>query len=358
MTMAHSVFRRARWGVLGTVALFGCGCGIDPGSVPIPLPTTAEPTYTVRIELASALNLPAKAKVIANGTRVGTVARVAVVDPGAAEPGAGGHVVVYADIAKSVRLPADSTAELRQTTLLGDMHLALAFPAGDAAPALGDGGLLPLRQSRRPIQIEDTLAGLATFLEGGAVHQLQDIVNRFNTILPPTPQETARLANTVGADTMDLARNLDEVDALLNGFTADSQVMRDQIDVLATMLTEQEVQHITDAVSSIVGVIGVLGALGSVAHALLWLAPIADAGDKAAEAFVPLLFTSRPLDLDAPSNLNALVAWLRDKVIPFVEHGPKVNITRAAVTAAGAPVSADDQVGRIIDSLRMIGVVR
>lgn len=65
------------------------------------------------------------------------------------------------------------------------------------------------------------------------------------------------------------------------------------------------------------------------------------------------------MDLNAPSNLNALVALLRDKIIPFAGHGPKVNIVGATVSDTNAPaVSDDDQVQRILQTLRMIGAVR
>lgn len=348
--------RLLRWPVFATVAALSvAGCSLDPAALPVPGDLTTGPGYRIRIEMSSALNLPGRAKVIANGTRVGTVERVEVSEP----PDHGtGHVVIHARIDAGARLPAGTTAALRQNTLLGDMHVALTYPSDDTRTPLADGATIALSRTEPPMQIEDTLAGLATFFQGGTVQRLQDIVDRLNTILPADPRESARLAQTVGADTMDLAHHLDEVDQLLDGLTADSKVMRDQSPTLAKLLTGPEVEHVTDAVTSIVGVIGVLGSMGRVAHALQWLAPIAAAGDAAAEAFLPLVFTDRPLDLDAPSNLNMLVGWVRDRLIPYVEHGPKVDIRHLTVTPSGGRISTEDQVARIIDTLRMMGAVR
>jgi phospholipid/cholesterol/gamma-HCH transport system substrate-binding protein len=66
------------------------------------------------------------------------------------------------------------------------------------------------------------------------------------------------------------------------------------------------------------------------------------------------------LDLQAPSNLNKLVALIREKVIPFADHGPKVNIVGVDIegSPAVAELSNEGQVDRIIDTLRMIGAVR
>ncbi|MEU2031139.1 hypothetical protein [Nocardia amamiensis] len=95
--------------------------------------------------------------------------------------------------------------------------------------------------------------------------------------------------------------------------------------------------------------------MADIGHALTWMAPLVTAGDAAAKAFVPLLCTDRLLDLNAPSNLNRLVSLLPDQIIPFIEHGPKVDIT-GVDTGNGVP--AQEQTSRIIDTLRMIGAVR
>jgi hypothetical protein len=250
-------------------------------------------------------------------------------------------------------------AEMRQSTILGDLHIALRTPPGATAATLPPGGTIPLARTRPPVQIEDTMAALATFVQGGAVTRLQEIVDRLNHVLPRDPRETARISSVIGADAVDLANNLDQVDELLNGFAADAAVMHGRRDILRDLLTESAVDHTSVAVRSIVDVIGVLGALASVAHSLVWLAPIAEAGDAAARAFVPLAFTARPLDLDAPSNLNALVTLVRDKLIPFVEHGPEVDITGITMEPPpAAPVPTDVQVQNILDVLRMIGAVQ
>ncbi|WP_157573745.1 MlaD family protein [Nocardia jejuensis] len=343
--------------VLASTVVIACGgCAFDPSSIPVPGTGTSGPSFTVHIQFANALNLPARAKVMADGARIGTVTGMSVVDP--VGPSAG-YVVVDAEIEQSVRLPATTTAELRQNTVLGDIHLELTAPAVRSATALGAGATIPLAQTRPATQIEDTLAGIATFTQGGAITNFQDIVNRLNKVLPSDPRETARIAQSIGANAQDLAANLDQADLFLNGLTDTSGAVDAAGDTLAELLTDPAVAQVSAAVESIVGVVGVLGALGGVAHSLVWLAPLAQAGDATARAFVPLAFTAHPLDVSAPSNLNALVALIRDRIIPFVERGPKVNVVGATVTPdAAAEVSTGDQIDGIVRTLRMIGAVR
>ncbi|BDT99296.1 MlaD family protein [Nocardia sputorum] len=344
---------------LGMAAVLVCGaCSFDPSTLPLPGASVSGPSYHIRIEFSDVLNLPARAKVVANGAQVGVATHIGLAQSDR-EPADGGHAVVEAEIDDTVQLPTTTTAVLRQNTLLGDIHIALTTPPDGFGDLLRDGDTIPLGQTRPAVRVEDTLAGVATFVQGGAIQHLQDLVTDLNGVLPQDPAQTARIFQVLGADAVDLSANLNQVDELLNGFTKDSQVMYDRRDTLAELLTESAVEQLSAAVATIVNVIGVLGGMAPVAHALTWLAPVAQSADNALGAIYPLLFTSAPLDLQRPSNLNAFVAVIRDKIIPFVEHGPKVNLRAVTITPPqGPPMPADDQVEQIVRTLRMIGVVR
>ncbi|MBB5915016.1 virulence factor Mce-like protein [Nocardia transvalensis] len=337
-------------------ALPVAGCAFDPSSVPVPGTTVSGPTYHLKIEFENVLNLPARAKIMANGAQVGTVSGVSVVSADRSG-GRGGYVVVDADVSKSVKLPATTVAELRQNTVLGDIHVALTTPPDGFGTLLAEGSTIPLAQTKPPVQLEDTMAAVATFTQGGSVSKLQDIITKFNRVLPEDPARTAQISRTMGADAVDLAANLDSVDALLNGLGTNAEVLHDIRPELDNILSEKSVEEVNGIVASVVGVTKIFGVLGPVGTSLTWLGPVLQGADGAAQAFLPLLATSRPLDLSSPSNLQTLVSLLRDKVIPFVEHGPKVSIT-GVKTDAAANVPAQDQTDRIVETLRMIGAVR
>ncbi|WP_328601367.1 MlaD family protein [Nocardia terrae] len=329
------------------------GCAFDPSSVPVPGTSVSGPTYRIHIEFGNVLNLPAKAKVIANGAQVGTVSGVRLVDS-AHSNGRGGYVVVDADISNKVQLPTTTVAELRQNTVLGDIHLALTTPTDGFGALLKDGGTIGRERTKPPVQLEDTMAALAAFTQGGAVNQLQDIINRVNAVLPADPNETKRIAQNAAGNAVDLAANLDKVDSLLDGLGMNAQVLHDRQDALSHELDQQSVDTMNGVAKSIDGVAQIFTSLGQVGQSLAWLAPVTEALDPVTRVFAPLVLSGRPLDLSQPSNLALFTGLVRDKLIPWMQQGPKVNITGVQADS----VSRDDQVTAILSALRVIGVVR
>ncbi|NEW57068.1 MCE family protein [Nocardia cyriacigeorgica] len=350
--------RYAAIALVSAAALTVGGCGFDPSQVPVPGTSVSGSTYKVRIEFANVLNLPARAKVIANGAQVGSVESVRVVPAAEAPQGRGGYVVVDIEVSDDVRLPDTTIAELRQNTVLGDIHIALTTPPDGFDSLLPRGGTITLEHTKPPVQLEDTMAAMAVFVQGGAVGQLQDIINRFNSVLPQDPMETQRITQVMAGDAVDLAADLDQVDRLLYGLEMNSSVLHEIQPQLDNILRPESVEQMTAATTSISGVTEIFGALGPVGHSMAWLAPLVRSGDAAAMAFAPLI-TGAPLNTASPSNLALLTALVRDKIIPFVERGAKVNVSGVSVTpAGGAPISADDQIDRILQTLRMIGAIR
>jgi virulence factor Mce-like protein len=334
------------------------GCAFDPSAVPIPGTTVGGPTYPVKLQFSNVLNLPTGAKVIANGIEVGNLTGVAIQDP-SETAGSSGHVVVSVAIKRSVRLPTTTTAELRQATPLGDVHMALSIPTTGSLPELRSGDTIPLSQTSQAPQVEDTLAGLATAVGSGAIGDIQDTVRQLNAVLPQDPAVTARSFGVLGNDFDDVAANLHTVDQLLDGLQATAGTIIDDQEITDNILTDQGVEHTAGVINSVVQVLYVFSSLGPVAHSALWLAPLVNSLDKTAKAVVPVLFTGNPLDLDTPSNLSRAFDLLQDKLIPFATRGPKVDLVGIGVDRpATGTASRSDQMDQIVKSLRMVGVIR
>lgn len=339
--------------VITAVAIATAGCSFDPGSIPVPGASVSRTSYSVRIEFANALNLPAQAKVVLNGAKVGVLRSVEIVDPTPTSPG---RVDAWVDIADSVRLPTATTAQLQQSTILGDIFIGLSTGKADSGTTIQPGGTIPLDQTRPALQVEDLLAGMSTFVGSGALQQVQDIIHRTNTVLPDDPTETARIFETIGRDVTDLSANQDDLDRFLDSIETALTSIADNRAVTTRLLTEHGAQEVTADVQSLALTLGVVGSLGAVGDALTWLGPPLKSGDAAAKALVPLILGTRPLDLSVPSNLRRLVELIDTKVIPFVEQ-PRVNITEVHVGGPGA-VAGTDHTESVIKALRMIGVVR
>ncbi|WP_245717172.1 MlaD family protein [Nocardia jejuensis] len=345
------------------VMLGANGCAFRPSEIVVPGSGVSGPTYHLTIEFADVLNLPPGAKVFADGVRVGRLTHLSLVDPvspTAAEPARRGYVVADVVIRSSVRLPEGTTAALRQETPLGDVHIALSVPPDANGAPLGPDARIPLSHTTPSLPIEDIFAGLSTFIGSGAVTDIQSIVDKMNAILPKDPRDTARIAAALGTDIADLGDHVQSLDRLLDGIgaTVDQGLQHNQ-PMLDELLTPYGAQHTIDTINAEIGVIFVLTALGPVAPSLQWIAPLLNSLDGTVRAAVPILFGAHPLDLDSPSNLKRVVDLIRTEIIPFVDRGPKVNVV--GISAGPRPPSAlspDEQTDRIVQTLRMIGVVR
>lgn len=346
------------------LAIAATGCGFQPADITVPGTGTRGPSYHLRIEFADVLNLPQGAEVIADGVPVGHLDSLTVVDAAAdtpRQPGHRGFVVADVTIRESVRLPAGTKAELRQETPLGDVHIALAEPAGPDTGLLPPGATIPLADTKQSPPIEDILSRLSTFVGSGAVTDFQDIVHRINTIMPTDPQDTARISGTLGADLEDLAADTDSIHHVVRGLqsTVDDGLLHNA-PAFDRLLTPEGVQHTTDVINTTIGVVYVLTALGPLAPSALWLGPALQSGSSALRAFVPMLFGSHPLDTGSPSNFKKLVELIQNTIIPFVDRGPKLNLVGITVDSppGTAALSPQQQTERIVDTLRMVGAVR
>jgi phospholipid/cholesterol/gamma-HCH transport system substrate-binding protein len=165
--------------VAGVVALATLLSGCDFSVYSLPLPGGAKikgPAYHVTVEFSDVLDLVPKSSVKVNDVTVGTVEKVWLE----------GYVAkVLLKLPKSVDLPDNTRATIRQTSLLGEKFVSLAPPTGDEKPRgkLEDGELIPLSRSTSNVEVEQVLSALSLLLNGGGVAQLQIITQELNKAL-------------------------------------------------------------------------------------------------------------------------------------------------------------------------------
>ena len=104
-----------------------------------------------------------------------------------------------------VDLPANATAKIGTTSLLGSYHIELA-PPKDQPPQgkLRNGSLIVLSQAGAYPSTEQTLAALSLILNGGGVSQLQDITEAFSTAFRGREQDLRSLIGQLDKFTADL----------------------------------------------------------------------------------------------------------------------------------------------------------
>lgn len=169
--------RRLRF-VAGAVALTTLLSGCDFSVYSLPLPGGANikgESYRATIEFADVLDLVPKSGVRVNDVTVGTVEKVWL---------EGFVAKVQVRMPKSVELPDNARASIRQTSLLGEKFVSLAAPQGEAPRGrLEDGELIPLSRTSSSVEVEEVFSALSLLLNGGGVAQLKTITQELNKAL-------------------------------------------------------------------------------------------------------------------------------------------------------------------------------
>ncbi len=146
------------------------------GANSLPLPGTegtGPGAYTVQVELPDVGNIDRNSRVRVGDVNVGTVTKI---------ERQGWHARLTLTLNEDVSLPANSTATIGQTSLLGSLHVELAPPKTVSPEGrLHEGSLIPLSSGHAYPTTEQTLAVLSGLLNGGGIGQIQDITRSLST---------------------------------------------------------------------------------------------------------------------------------------------------------------------------------
>lgn len=202
-------------------ALTGC-----QGVYDLPLPggaATGSDAYHVTVEFADVLDLVPQSAVKVNDVTVGSVDDVQL---------EGWHARVTLRLRRSVHLPDNAVAELRQTSLLGEKFVSLSPPTTEAPRGrLQEGDTIPLARSGRNPEVEEVLSALSLVLNGGGVAQLKTI--------------NVELTRAMRGHESDIRGAIGQLDTFIGSLDARrSEVVRaiDGLDRLSARLAAQKTQ--------------------------------------------------------------------------------------------------------------------
>jgi phospholipid/cholesterol/gamma-HCH transport system substrate-binding protein len=249
MTTSRAVHRRvaAIAALLSLPALTGCQGAYD---LTLPGGGAGGPSYHVTVELADALDLVPQSAVKVNDVTVGSVEGVEL---------RGWTARVRLRVQDDVRLPDNATAELKQTSLLGEKYVALQAPVGtEPVGRLSEGDVIPLSRSGRSTEVEEVLGALSMLLNGGGVAQLKtietelnnamrgnestvrDLLGRLDTVVGSLDEQKSQIVRAI--DSIDdlsatLAKQRNDIAVALDDLPAGLKVLADQRAQLTSMLT-------------------------------------------------------------------------------------------------------------------------
>jgi virulence factor Mce-like protein len=186
------------------------GCGLSVENLPLPKPGTRGQTYTVHAVFANALNLPDQAKVKIGGSDIGTVSHITTRNF---------QAVVDLTIRKDIDLPANTTAELRQATPLGDVFVAVSRPPNSAGePPLKGGDTIGIENTSAGATVEELLLSISMLFNGGGVAALTKLTSELDSVVGGRPQQLAELLRQMTSVTTTLHADSARIDGVLNGF--------------------------------------------------------------------------------------------------------------------------------------------
>ncbi len=162
---------------LGSGALLLAGCQFG-GLNSLDMPGTAghgSGSYTITVELPDVATLPPQnSPVMVDDVTVGSVSGIEAVQ----RPDGTFFAAVKLSLDGDVNLPANSTATVAQTSLLGSQHVQLtAPPEGKGVGKLKQGSNIPLGSIGRYPTTEEVLSSLGVVVNKGNLGALQDITD-------------------------------------------------------------------------------------------------------------------------------------------------------------------------------------
>ncbi|WP_099023607.1 MCE family protein [Mycolicibacterium palauense] len=240
--------------MVGCVTTGAAGCDWR-GANSMPLPGTeggGPHSYTISAQLADVGNIQRNSRVRVGDVNVGTVTGI---------ERQGWHALLTMTINGDVELPANATATIGQTSLLGSLHVELATPK-DAPPRgkLHDGSLISLSEGRAYPSTEQTLATLSLVLNGGGIGQLQDITESLSTAFGGREDDLRSLIGqlnvfigNVESQTQEIINATDSVNELAGQIAAQKTVVDKALETIpqALAVLSDQRQILVDALDQL-----------------------------------------------------------------------------------------------------------
>ncbi len=237
---------------VAAVGLSGCGWR---GLNSLPLPGTkggGADSYVIQAQMPDVNNIQQNSRVRVGDVNVGTVTKI---------ERQGWHALITMRIDGDVSLPANSTAKIGQTSLLGSLHIELGAPTGEPPEGrLRAGSVIPLAGNVGYPSTEQTLSAVSLLLNGGGVGQLQDVVTTFSTALRGREQDLRSLIEqldifvaSVDDQTSDIIEATESLDRLAGKFAANKPVLDRAVETIpeALRVLKEERHDLVEALDRI-----------------------------------------------------------------------------------------------------------
>lgn len=222
--------RRLLLALLGLSVLAGCSFSVYD----LPLPGGqggSGPGYHVTVQFRDVLDLVPRSSVRVDDVAVGQVEKVWL---------DGWTANVRIRVSAGVQLPDNATAQIRQTSLLGEKFVSLAKPAEGTRTygQLSDGDVIPLARTGRNVEVEEVLSALSLLLNGGGVAQLKTITVELNKTLEGRESDIRSLLDNLDTFIGELDEHKAEINRAIASLDKLSASLAKQKTTLASTIDE------------------------------------------------------------------------------------------------------------------------
>ncbi len=291
-------------------------------NVPLPIGRgTGADHLTIYVQMPDTLALNTNSRVRVADVWVGTVRDIRLKN---------WIATLTLDLDPSVRLPANATAKIGQTSLLGTQHVELAAPKHPSPQVLKSGDTIGLKNSSAYPTVERTLAGIAVILTGGGIGNLDAIQTEIINILDGHVDQIREFLTRLDTFTAELNRQRDDLTRAIDSTNQLLTIVAHRNDTLDQVLTDIPplIQHFADTRELFADATESLGRFSDVANRAL-----ADTRPNLHQSLQSLQRPLEQLDRASPYVVDALKLGLTapfniDDVSKLI-RGDYVNISGA-----------------------------
>jgi phospholipid/cholesterol/gamma-HCH transport system substrate-binding protein len=318
--------------LLAAVVLTSCNWR---GIANVPLPVgrgTGSNHMTIYVQMPDTLALNTNSRVRVADVWVGTVRDIRLKN---------WIATLTLDIDPSVKLPANATAKIGQTSLLGTQHVELAAPKNPSPQPLKSGDTIGLMNSSAYPTVERTLASIAVILTGGGISHLEVIQTEIMNALDGHTDQVREFLRRLDTFTAELNRRSGDLTRAIDSTNQLLSVIANHNDTLDRVLTDIPplIQHFADTRELFADAIESLGRFSDVANRAL-----SDAQPNLhqnlqslqrpliqLERASPLVVDALRLGLTAPFNIDGVPKLIRGD---YINVSAGIDLTLSALDNA------------------------
>lgn len=217
----------------GGMLLAGCQFG---GLNSLALPGTAghgRGAYSITVDLADVATLPQNSPVMIDDVTVGSVSGIQAMQ----RPDGSFYAAVKLALDRKVVLPANSTARVAQTSLLGSQHVELAAPTNQPPVGrLSDGSTIQESHTSRYPTTEEVLSALGVVVNKGNLGALQEVTDETYKAVAGRGSQFTNLVPRLAELTAGLNKQVNDIIAALDGLDRFSTILARNKDSLGRAL--------------------------------------------------------------------------------------------------------------------------